>query len=143
MRVVDRNAMVPYSPQQMYALVDDVEAYPEFLPWCAGARLLDKSDTELRASLQIGYSGLNSTFTTRNELLPPACMTMELVDGPFKQLFGRWEFTPLGEEGCEVHLRVEFAFDSKMKDMLFGATFEGISNEHIEAIIRRARELYG
>lgn len=135
--------MVPYSPEQMYALVDDVESYPEFLPWCAATKLLSRSDSELQASLTIGYAGLNSSFTTQNALLPPACMTMELQDGPFRQLSGRWEFVALGEAGCEVNLRVEFEFDSKVKDMLFGATFETICNELIDAFIRRANDLYG
>jgi ribosome-associated toxin RatA of RatAB toxin-antitoxin module len=143
MRVVDRNAMVPYSAAQMYALVDDVELYPEFLPWCTAAALQSRADDELVASLTIGYGAFNSSFTTRNELRPPDSMTMQLQDGPFRQLEGRWEFEPLGDSGCEVKLRIEFEFSSTMQDMLFGGTFESICNDLIDAFITRAHDLYG
>ncbi len=142
-RVVDRTAMVPYAAERMYVLVDDVEAYPEFLPWCTATELHSRSDSELVASLSIGYGALNSSFTTRNGRCPPESMTMELEKGPFKRLEGKWGFIPLGDEGCEVTLRVEFEFSNSMQDMLFGATFEGICNELIDAFVRRAHDLYG
>jgi len=135
--------MVPYAPARMYALVDDVESYPDFLPWCTAAELIERSDSELVASLAIGFGALNSSFTTRNERRPPESMTMALQDGPFSQLQGRWDFTALGDAGCEVTLRVEFEFASAMQDMLFGATFEGICNELIDAFVQRAHDLYG
>jgi ribosome-associated toxin RatA of RatAB toxin-antitoxin module len=143
MRIVDRNAMVPYSAEQMYALVDDVEAYPEFLPWCAAAVLQSRNTEEFIASLTIGYGALNSAFTTRNLLRPPHSMTMQLQDGPFRLLEGRWEFEQLGDSGCEVKLRVEFEFSSAVQDMLFGKTFETICNDLIGAFIKRAHMLYG
>ena len=143
MRGVDRTAMVPYSAAQMYALVDDVELYPEFLPWCAAAALQSRDDNELVASLTIGYGAFNSSFTTRNLLRPPDSMSMQLQDGPFRMLEGRWEFEPLGDSGCEVKLRIEFEFSSTMQDMLFGGTFESICNELIDAFIKRAHALYG
>jgi ribosome-associated toxin RatA of RatAB toxin-antitoxin module len=135
--------MVPYSAEQMYGLVDDVEMYPEFLPWCTGADLQSRKPDELVAGLTIGYSGLNSSFMTRNMLDPPQCMTMELLDGPFSQLRGRWQFHPLGDTGCEVHLHIEFEFSNALKDALFGGVFETICNELIDAFIKRAHELYG
>ena len=143
MRVVDRNAMVPYSAEQMYALVDDVEAYSEFLPWCTAAVLQSRNAEEFIASLTIGYGALNSAFTTRNLLHPPHSMTMQLQDGPFRLLEGRWEFEQLGDSGCEVKLRVEFEFSSAVQDMLFGKTFETICNDLIGAFIKRAHMLYG
>ena len=142
MRVVDRNAMVPYSAAQMYTLVDNVELYPEFLPWCTAAELQSRDTDELVASLTIGYGAFNSSFTTRNELCPPESMTMQLQDGPFRLLEGRWEFAPLGDDGCEVKLRIEFEFSSTLQDMLFGGTFESICNELIDAFIKRAHALY-
>jgi ribosome-associated toxin RatA of RatAB toxin-antitoxin module len=141
-RIVDRNALVPYSAAQMYALVDDVENYPEFLPWCTAARLQSRTDADLVASLTIGYGALHSAFTTRNELEPPVSMTMELQDGPFSRLHGKWMFQPLGDKGCEVQLHVEFEFSSGMQDMLFGGAFETICNELIDAFIQRAHDLY-
>ena len=142
MRIVDRNALVPYSAEAMYALVDDVESYPEFLPWCTAAELVSRDAGELVAGLTIGYGALNSRFTTRNRLSPPEQMTMELLDGPFSSLEGVWRFTQLGEQGCEVKLRVEFVFSSAVQDALFGSTFERICNELIDAFIRRAHDLY-
>lgn len=127
----------------MYGLVDDVESYPEFLPWCTGAELVSRDSDELVAGLTIGYGALNSAFTTRNKLNPPEQMTMELLDGPFSSLEGLWSFAQLGEQGCEVKLHVEFAFSSAVQDALLGATFEHICNELIDAFIRRAQDLYG
>ena len=143
MRQVRRQAMVPFSVKQMYALVDAVECYPQFLPWCTGSEVQSRSDTELEASLTIGYGSLHSTFSTRNELHAPASMVMHLLDGPFERLEGRWDFEALGSEGCEVRLNIEFEFSSRMQDMLFGPTFETICNELIDAFIRRANDLYG
>ncbi|MCP4000323.1 MAG: type II toxin-antitoxin system RatA family toxin [Gammaproteobacteria bacterium] len=142
MRVVDRNAMVPYSAEQMYALVDDVDAYSDFLPWCTASVLQSRDTEEFVASLTIGYGALNSAFTTRNLLHPPSSMTMQLQDGPFRFLEGLWEFEQLGDSGCEVRLRVEFEFSSTMQDMLFGKTFESICNELIDAFVKRAHVLY-
>jgi len=143
MRRVSRSALVPYSAEAMFSLVRDVEHYPDFLPWCSATELRSCSESELEASLTMGYGGLNSDFATHNEFQAPEWMTMRLVDGPFKSLEGRWEFDALGDEGCEVKLLVEFEFASMAKDLLFGATFETICNELIEAFTRRARELYG
>jgi ribosome-associated toxin RatA of RatAB toxin-antitoxin module len=142
MRTVNRSALVPYSATAMFKLVCDVEAYPEFLPWCSSTQLLSKSATDLSASLQIGYGALNSEFTTANEFTEPDWMTMRLIDGPFSSLEGRWDFTELGDDGCEVNLKIEFAFSNPVKDMLFGATFETICNELIDAFTKRARQLY-
>ena len=135
--------MVPYSPAQMYALVEDVERYPEFLPWCTGAELHEKGDTELQASIRLGLGELNSRFRTRNELQPPNRMTMELQDGLFRTLHGSWDFAQLGDAGCEVHLQVEFEFEGTVHNVLFGAAFEKVCNELIDAFVRRAAELYG
>ena len=143
MRIVNRSAMVPYSAERMYALVDDVESYPEFLPWCAGATLISRTATEFIASVTIGYGPVNTSFSTCNTLQPPEAMTMRLRDGPFKQLEGHWSFTPLGDSGCEVKLRVEFEFAGAMQDMLLGRAFETICNEMIGAFTSRADELYG
>lgn len=143
MRIIDRNAMVPYSAEQMYALVDDVESYPEFLPWCEAATLQSRTDAELVAGLKVGFGALNTTFTTRNTLQPPEQMTLELEDGPFSSLTGCWRFDALGADGCEVTLHIEFAFSSGVKDMMFGGVFETICTELIDAFVQRAHSLYG
>ena len=143
MRIVDRSAMVPYSADKMYALVDDVESYPEFLPWCVGASLISRTANEVIASVTIGYGPFNSSFTTCNTLYPPEAMTIHLRDGPFSQLDGRWSFAQLGDSGCEVSLCVEFEFAGAMQDRLLGRAFETICNEMIGAFIKRADALYG
>jgi ribosome-associated toxin RatA of RatAB toxin-antitoxin module len=142
-RSVKRSALVPFTPAQMYALVEDVERYPEFLPWCAGAQLHERDEHALRASIDIGLAGLSSRFGTRNELDPPHRMTMELVEGPFESLHGEWQFVPVGDSGCEARLSMQFAFASRTQDALFGVAFEKICNELIDAFIRRAQMLYG
>lgn len=143
MRSVNRTALVPFSPAQMYALVEDVERYPEFLPWCAGATLHERDERSLRASIRIGLAGLSSRFGTRNELDPPHRMTMDLVEGPFESLHGEWRFLPVGENGCEARLSMEFAFSSKAQDAVFGVAFEKICTDLIDAFIKRAQALYG
>jgi ribosome-associated toxin RatA of RatAB toxin-antitoxin module len=143
MRSVNRSALVPYSAQQMYALVADVAAYPQFLPWCTGAEVHEQTATELTASIGLGIGALHTDFKTRNELRAPNSMSMDLLDGPFSSLRGRWDFSTIGTSGCEVHLQVEFEFSNAAQDMLFGAGFEKICNELIDAFVRRANELYG
>lgn len=143
LRRVNRSAMVPYTPAQMYALVEDVERYPEFLPWCTGSALHEKNDSELRASIDLGLGELKARFSTRNELQPPGRMTMELEDGLFRTLHGCWEFAQLGEAGCEVRLQVEFEFEGTVHNILFGAAFEKVCNELIDAFVKRAAALYG
>jgi len=143
MRKVSRSALVPYRAEQMYALVADVRAYPEFLPWCTGAEVHSQTADELRASIGMGLGVLNTSFATRNELDPPRAMTMLLEEGPFRSLEGRWVFDELGESGCEVHLDVEFEFESRATDLLFGTGFEKICNDLIDAFVKRANDLYG
>ena len=142
-RVVNREAMVPYTDKQMYALVEDVASYPQFLPWCTGSELKSQNADELVASLTIGYAGLNGSFATRKELRAPKSMSMQLLDGPFSRLDGLWNFKPLGDAGCEVVLRVEFEFSSGIQDMLFGGIFQNVCNELIDAFVKRAHDLYG
>src|SRR5689334_5101821 len=101
MRKVHKNALVPYSAADMYALVNDVARYPEFLPWCRGSEVLESDATEMRARLDLVRGRFNKSFTTRNYLTPGSAITMTLEDGPFKKLEGRWRFTDLGAEGSK------------------------------------------
>jgi ribosome-associated toxin RatA of RatAB toxin-antitoxin module len=142
MRNIKRSALVPFSPEAMFKLVSDIDSYPEFLPWCADAGVLNRADNQLEASLRVGYSALNTQFTTRNEFVAPDWMTMQLLKGPFSDLKGKWTFERTGDKGCEVTLSMEFEFASSVKDMLFGATFQTICNELIDAFVKRAHELY-
>jgi ribosome-associated toxin RatA of RatAB toxin-antitoxin module len=137
---IRRSALVIFSPEQMFDLVIDVERYPEFLPWVAGAQLLEKSDHDLRATLEMQRSGVRERFTTRNSFDRPSSMTMQLLDGPFRLLEGRWTFTPLGTAGTKIELEMRFEFASQVVALFFGRSFEQSCNSLIDAFIARARQ---
>jgi ribosome-associated toxin RatA of RatAB toxin-antitoxin module len=138
MRKVDRNALVPFSAAQMFALVDDVPQYRGFLPWCQDSREVSRSDDEVVASLRVGFEALNTEFTTRNRLDPYSTITMTLENGPFRELRGQWTFEPVGEAGCQVGLTMQFEFANAAQDLLLGASFEKICTELIDAFIKHA-----
>lgn len=140
---INKSALVPYSPEQMYALVDDIMDYPQFLPWCHSAEEHHRTNEHVEASLEIAHSGLHKSFTTRNELHPHQRIEMSLVKGPFKTLKGIWRFEPLGDEGCKVSLDMEFEFSSKLMGMTFGPLFGKIAGTLVDSFIERARVVYG
>ena len=147
MREVKRNALVPYTPAQMFALVEDFERYPEFLPWVSGAKLLSRDDNELVGRLDMEFLGIKEHFTTRNHLHAPTQMQMQLVDGPFKQLQGAWRFTAICDaagvpRGTRVDLSLQFEFKNAMLDMLLGKVFEASCGSLVDAFIKRARVQY-
>jgi len=137
---VRRSALVIFSPEQMFDLVIDVERYPEFLPWVGGASLHEKSDHDLLATLEMQRGGVRERFSTRNTFERPTFMTMNLVDGPFRLLEGRWTFTPIGAAGTRIELEMRFEFASQVVSMLFGKAFEQSCNSLIDAFIARARQ---
>jgi len=143
MRSVSRSALVPHSAARMFALVDDVEAYPEFLPWCSDAEVLERSDTHVVARIEMRRAGLTKSFTTRNTLVAGESIDIELLGGPFRELSGGWRFKSLGEEGCKVTLELQFEFESRIVDSVFGAFFEDTCNSLVDAFTRRAAEIYG
>lgn len=143
MRAVDRSALVPFSTEQMFELVREIDAYPEFLPWCTGARVIEETAAEQRASVSLGLGALNTEFTTRNQLERPERIGMQLESGPFSTLSGSWTFEAIGEDGCEVSLRLQFEFSSTVQDVLFGAAFEHVCNELVSAFVARAHAVYG
>lgn len=140
---INKSALVPYSPDQMYALVDDITAYPQFLPWCHHAEEHHRTGEHVEASLEIAHSGLHKSFTTRNELVPHERIEMSLVKGPFKTLKGVWRFEPLGDEGCKVSLAMDFEFSNKLMGMTFGPLFSKIAGTLVDSFIERAKVVYG
>lgn len=142
-REVRRSALVTFSPEQMFDLVIDVERYPEFLPWVAAARLHEKSDGALRASMEMQRSGVRERFSTRNTFERPSYMTMQLLEGPFRLLEGRWSFSPIGAAGTKVELEMRFEFANPVISLLFGKAFEQSCNTLIDAFIARARVMHG
>jgi ribosome-associated toxin RatA of RatAB toxin-antitoxin module len=143
LKVVERSAIVVFTPAQMFALVDDVPRYPEFLPWCQSARSEQTSPTERIASIEIAKGNIKLAFTTRNTVQPDSYVLMELVEGPFKRLTGHWGFNPMGERGSQVVFRVEFEFKSRLMAVAFNPVFESVCDKIVDAFVRRARNTYG
>ena len=143
MREVTRSALVPYSAEQMFALVEDIERYPDFVPWISAATLIESTPDQVTGRLEMQRSGVRETFTTRNLLKRPTEMLMTLVDGPFKTFEGRWTFTPLGDKGVKVGLTIRFEFANAMLGMLLSRSFEKNCGEMIDAFVARARAVYG
>lgn len=142
MPTVNRSALVRHTPEQMFELVNDFERYPEFLPGCRHARLLEHDEDHLIGEMTLGRSGIEQTITTRNDLHAPECIEMSLVKGPFKRLNGRWRFTPMGEGACKVSLEMEFDFASRILGMAFGKVFQQIAGQLVDAFSERANQLY-
>lgn len=143
MRRVDRSALVPYSAGEMFMLVDDVEAYPEFLPWCNDAEVLSRDDDVIEAKLELHKGGVSNHFTTRNTRREFESIDIALVGGPFRHLQGGWKFSEIGEQGCKVSLKLEFEFESMFVDLMFGAYFEETCNSLVDAFTRRAKDVFG
>lgn len=143
MRKVSRSALVAYSAEDMYALVEDVDSYPTFLPWCNDVEVHYREGNVVEVTLELHRGKLSKRFRTRNTLHPKESMELELVGGPFRHLSGGWRFQPLGERGSKVSLELEFEFDSRMLDMVIGAFFEDICNSLVDAFTQRASEVYG
>jgi ribosome-associated toxin RatA of RatAB toxin-antitoxin module len=142
MRKVSRSALVPYTPEEMFALVSDIEAYPSFLPWCRSARVHEANSEFVEATLEFGRGGVRKSFRTRNTLQQPESIRLELVEGPFRQLSGAWSFRGLGT-GTKVNLDLGFEFDSRVTDFVLGPFFEEICNSLVDAFTRRAHEVHG
>ena len=142
MRKISRSALVPFTRQQMYALVEDVEAYPVFLPWCSDATLHWREGDTLEGSVEMNRAGLRRSFRTRNIMRQDEAIEMSLVEGPFSHLAGTWEFIALGESGCKVSLDVEFEIRSRTTDRLLGRFFEEICNSLVDAFVHRAEQIY-
>lgn len=142
MKQVTRSALVSFSAEQMFDLVNDVARYSEFLPGCSGSRVHSASENAMTASVDVSKAGISKTFTTSNELLPGRAILMQLVDGPFKTLKGGWFFTPLDEQACKVELKLEFEFSSKMIEMAFGKVFNELTSNMVSAFTKRAKQVY-
>lgn len=140
---IERSALVFYSAQQMYDLVNAVPDYPQFLPGCTSAQILNRNDQEMVASLRVSKAGISQVFTTRNILYPYSRIAMELVDGPFKHLRGGWEFQALNEHSCKVILKLEFEFSNKLVQFAFGKIFNELTASMVNAFTLRAKQVYG
>lgn len=142
MRKVSRSALVPYTSAQMFALVKDVEAYPAFLPWCNDAEVHIHGEDFIEASLELHRGRLSKRFRTRNVFREAEFLGIELVGGPFRHLSGGWQFMQLGATGSKVGLELEFEFENRATDVIFGRFFEHTCSALIDAFTRRAADVY-
>ncbi len=140
---VDRSALVLHTDEQMYALVNDVLSYPQFLPWCSSASIIKQSDDEMVARVDVSKAGFKYSFTTCNRLESPGKIHMELVDGPFSSLAGCWTFTRLSEEACKVSLKLDFDFSGKLASIAMGKVFNQIAIAMVDAFCSQADKKYG
>ena len=141
MREVTRSALVARPPALMYRLVEQVERYPEFVPGCTSAEVLERSGAQMLARLAVRRGPLRTHFTTRNELDPGRGVQMHLVEGPFRALEGRWSFTPIAEQGCRIELHMRFQFSNALKSALFDSLFEETAASLVRAFVARAQSL--
>ena len=142
MRCITKSVLVPYTAPQMFELVDRVELYPEFLPWCGGTQVLAHVDDRKTARIHIDYHGVRAHFTTVNLNRPGESIVITLKDGPFRHLHGEWKFRALGEHGCKVEFALSYEFSTHLLDKVIGPVFGHIANTFIEAFVRRADAVY-
>lgn len=142
MTVIKRDTKVPYSTQQMFDLVNKVEDYPAFIPWCKSTHIISRDADEIRASLIFARGGVEKSFTTCNRLQANKLIEIRLLDGPFRQLEGFWTFEPI-PEGCLIGLSLEFEFSSKLIALMFSPVFHPMANRLVDVFSQRADEVYG
>jgi ribosome-associated toxin RatA of RatAB toxin-antitoxin module len=143
MTTIHKSALVRYSAEQMYELVNDVESYPEFLPWCASARVIWQNNDRLKATIALSIGKVKQAFTTENLMEEGRRIEMNLVEGPFKYLQGTWRFQPLGAGGCEVSLHLDFEFATMLLGLAFGRAFNQVASSLVDAFCQRATQRYG
>jgi ribosome-associated toxin RatA of RatAB toxin-antitoxin module len=142
MALVKKSVLVAYSAQQMFALVDDVAAYPQFLPWCGGASVSEVEGDTVHATVHIDYHHIKQSFTTENVRQPPQRIDMKLKDGPFRHLDGSWLFVPLSDSACKIELQLHYEFSSRLLEKAVGPIFHYIANNFVDAFIHRAEKVY-
>tara|TARA_R110002050_G_scaffold71891_3_gene154704 strand:- start:89853 stop:90290 length:438 start_codon:yes stop_codon:yes gene_type:complete len=144
MTTITRSSLVVFTPDQMFDLVNDVEAYPSFLPWCRDSKVITKTDTVITASLDLAKGGIHHVFSTQNTLVAGESIDIALIDGPFQHLEGRWQFGMIGDnQGCRIQLDMDFEFSNRIISMALGPIFTQISGSLVDAFCKRAQDIYG
>ncbi len=144
MTTITRSSLVLFTPDQMFDLVNDVESYPSFLPWCRDSKIISKQEDEMIASLDLAKGGIHHVFSTRNRVIAGESIEISLVDGPFRHLEGHWQFKTIGDnQGCRVQLDMDFEFSNRLISMALGPIFTQISGSLVDAFCKRAQEIYG
>ena len=142
MKQIARSAIVEHSAAEMYRLVEDIESYPSFLPWCVASQVHQRSANETKATLTVTAAGLRHSFTTLNENRPGESIDMQLVEGPFRRFSGQWRFVPLGEQACRIEFVLQYEFSSRTLGRLLAPLFDRIADTMVDAFVRRAQAVY-
>jgi ribosome-associated toxin RatA of RatAB toxin-antitoxin module len=140
---IHKKTVVPYTADEMYALVNDIEAYPTFLPWCTNAQVLNTNDYHLTASIALKAGKIKQAFTTENTMQPGRSIKMQLVKGPFKYLNGHWQFDPDNANSSTISLDMDFEFKNKLLKLALSSTFNKIMGSLVMSFIKRAQAVYG
>lgn len=143
MTVIKKKAVMPYTVSQMYDLVNDIESYPDFLPWCQTAIVHSRSADEVQATLHLSKGGIKHSFSTVNRLQHNKIIEVRLMKGPFRHLEGFWRFDENPEGGCILNFDLEFVLSNRLLHLTLGGMFEGIANSFLESFCKRADDLYG
>lgn len=143
MTSISKSAAVTYSAEQMYELVNDVEAYPSFLPWCTESSIINQGEDYMTASISLAKGKIKQTFTTRNTMLPGRRIEVSLLKGPFKHLEGYWLFEPKDDHSCDIYIKMDFEFTNKLVKLALEKIFSHIINTLIETFTSRADQVYG
>jgi ribosome-associated toxin RatA of RatAB toxin-antitoxin module len=146
MKTVQKSVLIWYSAAEMFALVTDVASYPQFLPWCDQAAVVEEDADGMTAKVGISFAGLSQSFTTRNTHVKDRKVSLKLVDGPFSKLDGHWDFTPLGDgsqRACKVNFSLRYDFDNAALAALVGPVFDKIAGSMVDAFVKRATQVYG
>jgi ribosome-associated toxin RatA of RatAB toxin-antitoxin module len=143
MAVVHKSVLLGYSAEQMFALVDKIEDYPKFLPWCGGTEVRQREGEKVVATLQINYHGVKQTFSTENLHVRPVSITMTLLEGPFKHLHGTWTFKALRADACKIDFDLHYEFSSRVLEQVIGPVFNMIANSFVDSFCKRAETVYG
>jgi len=141
MKNIARSAIVEHSAAEMYALVENIEAYPEFLPWCTAAQVHERLPGRTRATLTVGVGGLSHAFTTLNDTRPGEAIDMHLVSGPFRRFEGRWRFVALAPDACRIEFSLRYEFSSRVLGKVLSPLFDGMADSMVEAFVRRASKV--
>ena len=142
MRVIDRSALLPFTAYQVYELVNDVEAYPQYMDGCVAASVLRHEGDLMEAQLELARGGISQRFSTRNRLVAGESIALELIEGPFEIFNGRWDFRALGADACKVSLQLEFEVTTTLAGLALGPLFQQAANTMVDAFCKRAGEVY-
>lgn len=143
MKTIRKQALVPYTPAEVYTLVNDIAAYPQFLPWCSGTQVLYADADEMRARIDMHRGALRRSFTTRNRIQKDKMIEVRLVEGPFRHLEGYWRFDALGDRGCRINFDMQFEFANRLVDATLGPVFHQIARTLVDSFCQRAEQVYG